>query len=327
MSGTAAVTGASGFIGRHLCRRLDETGWTVLRIDRSAGCDIRERESVLALRAKIPTSATFFHLAGRAHEHDESLSASSEYQRVNVDGTEHVLALASATQAARVVFASSVSVYGTVSGIATETTPTAPQTPYATSKLAAQRLVTMSPFGTVLQFPMVYGGVDRGNMTRIVRAIYRRRFPPLPELRNRRSVLHVANAVDALLLAATHPAAHRETFLVTDAKAVSTTDIQRTTLRVLGRSPSRITLRPWTLRAIAKVGDTLGDVLNRRMPLDSTALGKLVDSAEFSSQKIVSMLGYAPRCTLEDGIRTIIAELADQNVPTDADPAARHART
>jgi UDP-glucose 4-epimerase len=327
MSQLAVVTGASGFIGRNLCRRLDETGWTVLRAGRSTGCDVRDRDSVLGLAPRIAVGATFFHLAGRAHEHEESLSTSDEYTRVNVNGTAHVLELATQTGAARVVLAGSVSVYGDVRGVADESSPCAPSTPYGESKLAAEQLVLANAVGTCLRFPMVYGGVDRGNMTRIVRAIYRRRFPPLPDFRNRRSVLHVANAVEALLLAATNPSAVRETFIVTDAVPVSTHDIYRTTMRVLGRTPSRITLRPWTLRAIARAGDRLGAALGRRMPLDTASLAKLVDSAEFSSKKIVSTLGYAPRWTLEDGIRRIIDELADRSAPTGADPGAPLART
>jgi UDP-glucose 4-epimerase len=137
--------------------------------------------------------------------------------------------------------------------------------------------------------------------------------------------LHVSNAVDALLLAARHPAARGETFLVTDASSVSTNEIYRTTMRVLGRTPARITLRPWTLRVLARVGDKLGETLGRRMPFDSAALSRLTESSVFSNKKISSLLGYAPRWTLEDGIRAIIGELAGQTATTGAAPATRSA--
>jgi hypothetical protein len=62
-------------------------------------------------------------------------------------------------------------------------------------------------------------------------------------------------------------------------------------------------------RAAARLGDLVGSMLGRRMPLDSGALDKLVGSAVFSNYQIVDRLGFRPRRTLADGIRAIVEEL------------------
>lgn len=146
-------------------------------------------------------------------------------------------------------------------------------------------------------------------MTRMVDAVRRRRFPPFPETGNRRSMVHVDDVVEAFLLAATHPAAAGETFIVTDGRFYSTREIYRIILRALGRGEPGVTPPLWFFRFAAKIGDLLGRIAGRRMPLDTDSLAKLTDSAAYSNRKICETLGFRPSRTLEDGVRGILAEI------------------
>lgn len=308
----AIVTGASGFIGRRLCVRLAADGWRVHPFPASSALDIGDRAAVMALQASLPRASTLFHLGGKAHAHAELAAQQRDYDRINVEGTAHVLDLAAAIGVKRFVLAGSVAAIGpTGDEVADEQRECVPVTPYGQSKLAAERIVLADTRveGVVLRFPMVFGGKDRGNMTRMVDAVLRRRFPPFPETHNRRSILHVDDAVSALLLAATHPAAAGETFIVTDGRLYSTRQIYRTILTALGRSAPRVTPPLAVFRAAARVGDALGALAGRRMPLDTDALAKLTDSAAFSGDKIVALLGFRAKHSLAEGIRSIVAEM------------------
>lgn len=65
---------------------------------------------------------------------------------------------------------------------------------------------------------MVYGPGNKGNIHRMIDWVARGHFPPLPEVGNRRSIVHVANAVEAACLAAVCPAASGQTYIVTDGR-------------------------------------------------------------------------------------------------------------
>lgn len=322
---TALVTGASGFIGRKLCARLKADGFRVVALvgkarvegpwDESFSVDIANASAVAALAEKIPGGcAAVFHLAGKAHALSEIGGDDAAYFRINAEGTRNLLALARALGARRFVLASTVKVMGE-GGFESgdESAACEPATPYGKSKYEAERAV-LDPDagvpGVSLRLSMVYGGKERGNMTRMVDAVRRRRFPPFPETGNRRSMVHVDDVVSAFVLAATHTAAVGETFIVTDGKLYSTREIYLIIRGVLGRSVPAFTPPLWFFRFAAKIGDLLGHLAGRRMPLDTDSLSKLTDSAAYSNRKIVEKLGFSPRHTLEDGVRGILAELS-----------------
>ena len=96
------MTGADGFIGTVLCRRLDAKGTRVYRLSRSAAgpdtivADLG-RDPIAGLDAVRPEAV--FHLAGRVHMLDEGPDAEVEHMRVTVEGTRYLLQAAPAPPA------------------------------------------------------------------------------------------------------------------------------------------------------------------------------------------------------------------------------------
>lgn len=136
----ALVTGADGFVGRHLLAHLEASGDTVVGIDRATGPDLLDAEGVAAAVADAAPQAVY-HLGGWS-----DVGASWEHPRqalrVNAEGTLNVLA-ASRGIARRVLVVSSADVYGRVTPDElplTEAAPFRPVTPYAASKVAADEL-------------------------------------------------------------------------------------------------------------------------------------------------------------------------------------------
>jgi nucleoside-diphosphate-sugar epimerase len=186
-----------------------------------------------------------------------------------------------------------------------------PATAYARTKLEAERLVLSwsrhpGRHACCLRLPMVYGVGSKGNLVRMIAAIDRRIFPPLPEVGNRRSLVHVGNVADAALIASERPAAAGQVYIVADARPWSTRELYEAICRALGRSVPPFTVPLWALRALARTGDSIGRLRGRRFAFDSDTLAKLLGSACFSPAKIARELGYQPSASLEEELPAIV---------------------
>jgi len=151
----ALVTGASGFVGRHLVEHLEDLGQEVVCVDRSTdGVDVTDAEAVHALVGSIGPDVVY-HLAGWA-DVGGSWSAPVEAFRANAEGTLNVLLAAADAGVKRVLAVSSADVYGIVTPEElplTEDSPLRPASPYAASKVAADYLGLQAWLGR--QLPVI----------------------------------------------------------------------------------------------------------------------------------------------------------------------------
>jgi GDP-4-dehydro-6-deoxy-D-mannose reductase len=144
----ALVTGADGFVGRHLVAWLQEAGDDVVETDRHHGLDILEPEALRAFVVGVGPEVVY-HLAGQA-DVGGSWSNPVETFRVNAEGTMNVLLAAVAAGVSRVVAVSSADVYGRVGEdelpIA-EDAELRPVSPYGASKAAADLIALQAHLG------------------------------------------------------------------------------------------------------------------------------------------------------------------------------------
>lgn len=198
------VTGAAGFIGSHLARALVDHGEDVVALDRRPFVVPGARVMIDDLvRCKLPSVDVIFHLAGRPGVR-QSWDQFDVYLRDNLLATQRVLEHAWAT-GARLVFASSSSVYG----LPTER-PT-PISPYGVSKLAVENLArayheTHDVHSIALRYFTVYGPGQRSDMAfhRFITATLRGEpIEVYGDGTQTRNFTYVSDAVDATLIAAT----------------------------------------------------------------------------------------------------------------------------
>ena len=208
------VTGASGFIGSHLCPALAAAGHE-LRAS-AQGCD------------------AVVHLANIAH-----VSASAaELHRVNVQGTIEQARAALAAGARRFVFLSSIKA-------------AQPDDAYGRAKsIAEQALLQLEGLeAAILRPPLVYGARVKANFLALLQAIDRGWPLPLASIENRRSLLYAGNLADAILRCLEGPA-QGKTYAVSDGAAVSTPALCRAIALALGR-PARLFPFPPALLRLA----------------------------------------------------------------------------
>lgn len=310
------ITGANGFIGRHLCRSLVSKGVAVRGITRSSrGLNIRGVESALArdildrdaMRAALQGMDSLVHLAARVHANDDGTEdPASECRRINVDGTQVLLEEAVAAGVKRFVFISSVkAVAGVSDKMLTDETAPQPVDPYGESKLEGERLVKFVAareglHAPILRLPVVYGPEMKANMDTLFSAVEKGIPLPFGSVNNRRSFAFVGNVVEAIERLIASPAAAAATVYVSDEEDLSTPQLVRKIAQALGR-PAR--LMPVPVMAL-KAGMRARGLLSRITPfhLKGDSLAAVVGSLFVDTSRLRETTGYTPLFTVERGM-------------------------
>lgn len=317
------VTGATGFIGSHLIAAFRQRDGKIAALTRGRHAqlfarDVSPRIADLACPSSLSGVCqdvdTVIHLAGYAHTEDaNSVHSAAIHQQITVEGTRALLAEATRAGVKRFVFASSVKAMGEGGPDCLDESSTAqPGSTYGRAKLDAEQLILEAGkhgmHTSIVRFPVVYGHGNKGNITRMIRAIDRRYFPPFPKVDNRRSMVHVADAVQALLLASDQSEANGQVYIATDGQAYSTREIYEAICHALVRPIPRWSIPMSLLKLGALAGDAIEWMSGRPMPLNRCILSKLLGSAWYSSDKISRELGFRPQHTLYEALPEMIAE-------------------
>jgi UDP-glucose 4-epimerase len=310
------VTGASGFLGTHVCRTFAASGYPVRGLvrDRSrapggvpsvVSSDLLDRESI---RRALEGAGTVIHLAARVHVLDDrSSDRAALYHKTNVEGTRVLLEEAARAGVRRFVFISSVKAVGEVTVIPwNEKTRPAPVDPYGRSKLEAEAVVRgiadrAGMHAPILRLPLVYGPGMKTNMLRLFQAVDRGLPLPFGSITNRRSLLYCGNLVAAIEAAAIAPDAARETFFVSDGTDLSTTDLVREIGLALDRKVRLIPVPPSLFRLAGRLGDGIARVIP--WPLTTAALDRLLGSLVVDSSRLREVAGFVPPFTIREGLR------------------------
>jgi len=318
---TALVTGASGFIGGYLCASLLQSGWHVRGTSRSGDVADGVELVQLDLHAKcLPLGLmegvdVVFHLAGKAHALGSSWQDEEEYFSVNLAGTRRLLEAARDAGVRRFVYFSSVKATGEpTSDVVDEADQSLPESMYGRSKRMAEQLVLHGgyvPEPVVLRPVMVYGNTNKGNLAKMIQAVRAGRFPPLLEVNNRRSMVHVDDMVQAAVLAATHTDVAGNIYIVSDGEVYSTRQMYEWICDGLQKPVPAWRFPLFVLNLLAKAGDMIGSVRGRRFVFDTDALGKLIGSAHYSSAKMEQQLGFKPRRQLHEALPEIVHYLGN----------------
>lgn len=303
------VSGANGFVGRAVVRRLLHDGHRVRgsvrsldRVGEMAGMDLIAVGAVdgdTEWATALDGVDTVIHLVARTHVTREDVTDPlALYRQINVEGTRRLAEQAKEVGVRRLVFVSSVKVNGesTTTRPFTEADPVDPQDAYGLTKKEAEDVLveTLDGSGTgyvIVRPPLVYGAGVRANLETLMRAVWRGVPLPLAGIDNQRSMIGVSNLADVLVACAEHPNAAGRTFLVSDDADVSTPRLIAEMAGALERPVRLLPFPPAGLRM-------LGTVTGRRGMVE-----KLVGSLRVDCSRVKRELGWEPPYTFAEGIR------------------------
>lgn len=307
--GTALVTGATGFVGSVLCRRLAESGVkvvasirkdTIFPDDRIIPVMVGEIGEATEWSRALDGVEVIFHLAARVHVIEKTAPDTlTEFRKINVKGTEQLARSAAAAGVRRLVYVSSIGVNGLYTskcGEFSESDVPQPHNAYTLSKWEAEQALMRIAGETGLQVvivrpPLVYGSDAPGNFARLLSAVAKGMPLPFASVDNCRSLIYVDNLVDALITCAIHPAAGGKTYLVGDGEDVSTPELMRLLAVILGRP---VRLFPCSVSLLRLAG---------RLSGKSEQIERLLGSLKVDSGKIRRELNWTPPYSLQQGLQ------------------------
>jgi UDP-glucose 4-epimerase len=271
-----------------------------------------------ALASAMKRIDAVIHMAALLHATRPPLPAESEYRRINVEGAVAAFDAAQAHGVKRLVFASTIAVYGSApSGVVDEATAAAPDTPYSRSKFEAETELRRCaergypPDIVVLRLAAVYGPGIKGNYDRLVRAVARRRFVPIGSGANRRTLVYEDDAARAIVMAASHPAAGGRTFNV--AGGVHTVaEITSAIASALGRRPPPFNVPLPAARLAVSAIESVGGAFGYTPPVTAATLDKYTEDIAVRDERIRNELGFRPLVAFSEGWRRTIAGMREQ---------------
>jgi 2-alkyl-3-oxoalkanoate reductase len=316
---TILVTGGNGFVGRHLVQALQSRGHTV-RVLALADEDTRELEhsGVAVYRGDIRRPQTLgapmagaeavLHLAAMM----DVWRPMRDYHAVNVVGTGNVCRAALSAGVQRVVHMSSSSVYGMGLGRpADETFPLSPfPDPYPITKavadVAIQRMIVEDHLPAVILRPdQIFGAGDHLHFGRMADGLRSGRSIIVGRGDNALPLVHVADVVQALLLALEHDAAVGNAYNVSGEQPLTQQEVLATIAEAIGAKPPRLRVPFRALYAAGYLAERLAALTSSAVRPPITRLGVAFFGTDnrYSTQKARRELGYTPQRSLSDDLR------------------------
>ena len=285
------ITGATGFIGsnligkllrkgkdiRILCLPTDDPGNLAKKVEVSYG-DITKPET---LRNALKGVDTLIHLAGLV----SYTKPKPVLYKINAVGTKNLIKQCKRVD--KIIFSSSVAVYGEITGKADENYPVMPRTYYGESKYLAERIVMRS--GTksvVLRIAPAYG---KGSPNWLKNLKLLEKGFPIPSTSNLTHVVHVSDFVQALVRSVDKG---EGIYNIADKAPVPFTEFAETVVRALGKRPRRMPM--FLVKALA------------RMKGMKTYMEVLTMNRHYVIDKARRELGYRPRANLERELKSMV---------------------
>ena len=312
------VTGASGFVGSHLTRRLVTEGYRVKALVRTTSSLDRLKELDIDLAYGDLTDIFSLHNAVKGVEIVFHAGASvgdwvkkEEAYAVNVKGTENILNAALAARVKRFVSVSSLAVLGMKDHNATkeEAPYGATGDSYCDSKIESEKLVL--EFGrrhnlpvTVIRPGFIYGPGDNQVIPRVLEALEKGKFAFIGHGDKVLNTVYVGNLIQAVILAVRTEKAVGKIYNITDGVLVDRREFINTIADVWGLPRPKKEVPLWLAKALTPVFEKVNRLTGSKKPplLNRAKMKFMALNLHFDISRAVEELGYKPVSNLRQAL-------------------------
>jgi nucleoside-diphosphate-sugar epimerase len=307
------ITGGSGFIGTNLIETLLGAGHDVAVFDKQQSTrfpefciigDVRDRK---ALEGSLVEVDVVYHLAA---EHADDVRPVSLYYDVNVGGAENLVAAAVKNNVQRIVFTSTVALYGLNAGIPNEESPANPFNHYGRSKYEAERVFRdwaskdQERVAVFVRPAVIFGERNRGNVFNLLNQIVSGKFIMIGNGKNKKSMGYVLNIAQFLTeIIDCSPGVH--VYNYADKPDMTTEELITVALKTLGRN-NTVPRIPYCTGLIGGyLFDLLSKLTGRTFPVSSIRIKKFCTDTRVSTCKMRES-GFKPLYSLTQGLERMI---------------------
>jgi nucleoside-diphosphate-sugar epimerase len=305
------VTGATGFIGRHLVGPLSKTY--------SVRCLVRESSDITPLKdlnvdiaygdllvrdslgPALDGIDLVYHLAGEVYSRRKQ-----DYYKGNVLATQNLLEACKEKNTKRIIFISSTGVYkpATTRTLITEKSECEPMSIYGKTKLEAEGLIRKCGIPWVIvRASLIYGPHQKSVLDRFFRdAITKGKIYIMGNGDNLRSFCFIDNFVGGLILLADKPEVVGKTYILSDNISYTYNKVIETASKAIQQKIRVVQLPSFFGNISWKINSLIGDVFGLFL-VELYAIGKTQLHEAYDIAKARNEIGYNPRITLETGIK------------------------
>ncbi|MCS2449200.1 NAD-dependent epimerase/dehydratase family protein [Bacteroides thetaiotaomicron] len=306
-----AIIGGSGFVGSRLIsllRTLPDI--ELLNIDKrqSSLCpDLTQVADVLDIRKLTELLAGVDLVVLLAAEHKDNVTPTSLYYTVNVEGMRNTLQAMESNGVTRLVFTSSVAVYGLNKNNPSELHPADPFNDYGRSKWQAECMLqkwhdTHRDWNiNILRPAVIFGEGNRGNVYNLLRQITSGRFLMVGDGENRKSMAYVGNVASFISFLIEDKKEGYNVFNYIDKPDFTMNDLVYHVGDVLNKHIPATHYPYWLGMFGGYCFDALAKITGRKLSVSSVRVKKFCAVTQFDSNKVQAS-GFKPAFTMEEGL-------------------------
>lgn len=316
------VIGGSGFIGSNLMKKLDSNKYSFSNIDKVVSAffpsqtkiaDVREAAS---LQHTMESSDWTILLAA---EHRDDVSPISLYYDVNVEGTKKVLEEMERKNINKIIFTSSVAVYGLNKLNPSETHPVDPFNHYGKSKWAAEEVLrewyekdTSKRTLIIVRPTVVFGPGNRGNVYNLLKQIAFGNFMMIGDGKNKKSMAYVENVTAFIKYCMDEQISGYHVFNYADKPDLSVSELVTQAGITLKKKMTPIRI-PYIIGYSGGLFlDIIAKMLNKKFPISAVRVKKFCATTQFSADKLESV-GFRAPYTLLEGLDATVKTILEEN--------------